>query len=187
MIGVRQSGAHIAAYVSPVLRRISWSAVGMGVGVALLIQLLLSIHGHLHQWLMGIGVGIGTMDPMRIKMLTTADLGSIPGLCWRSLGLIALLVGSGVASRAAEAPYRHEGILHGLLTWGVVMLGALCLPTGVLGSFLNGTLGVLGAIAQTASQSSFEMIPAPLIGALVATLGGAIGTLAAHKSRDTCP
>jgi hypothetical protein len=177
MIGVRQSGAYIATYVSPGLRRISWSAVGMGVGVALLIQLLLSIHGHLHQWLMGVGVGIGTMDPMRIKMLTTADLGSIPGLCWRSLGLIALLVGSGVASRVAEAPYRHEGILHGLLTWGVVMLGALCLPTGVLGIFLNGTLGVLGAIAQTASQSSFEMIPAPLIGALVATLGGAIGTL----------
>jgi hypothetical protein len=177
MIGVQQSGAYIATYVSPVLRRISWSAVGMGVGVALLIQLLLSIHGHLHQWLMGVGVGIGTMDPMRIKMLPTADPGSIPGLCWRSLGLIALLVGSGVASRVAAAPYRHEGILHGLLTWGVVMLGALCLPTGVLGSFLHGTLGVLGAIAQTASHSSFEMIPAPLIGALVATLGGAIGTL----------
>jgi len=177
MISVQQSGTYIATYVSPVLRRISWSAVGMGVGVALLIQLLLSIHGHLHQWLMGVGVGIGTMDPMRIKMLTTADPGSIPGLCWRSLSLIALLVGSGVASRVAAAPYRHEGILHGLLTWGVVMLGALCLPTGVLGSFLHGTLGVLGAIAQTASQSSFEMIPAPLIGALVATLGGAIGTL----------
>ena len=177
MIGVQQSGAYIATYVSPVLRRISWSAVGMGVGVALLIQLLLSIHGHLHQWLMGVGVGIGTMDLMRIKTFTTADLGSVPGLCWRILGLIALLIGSGVASRVAKAPYRHEGILHGLLTWGVVMLCTLCLPTGVLGSFLHGTLGVLGAIAQTASQSSFEMIPAPLLGALVAILGGAIGTL----------
>src|SRR5215470_9701409 len=173
MIGVRQSGAYIATYVSPGLRRISWSAVGMGVGVALLIQLLLSIHGHLHQWLMGVGVGIGTMDPMRIKMLTTADFGSIPGLCWRSLSLIALLIGSGVASCVAETRYRHEGMLHGLLTWGAVMLCTLCLPTTVLGSFMSGTLGSLGATTQTASQASFGMMPAPLIGVLVAILGGA--------------
>src|SRR6266571_6453964 len=86
MIGVRQSGEYIATYAPPVLRRISWPAVGAGVGVALLIQLVLSIHGHLHQWLMGAGVGIGTMDPTRLKTLVTADLGDIPGLCWRSLG-----------------------------------------------------------------------------------------------------
>ena len=75
MLSVRQSGVYIAIYIPPVLRRISWPAVGAGVGVALPIQLMLSIHGHLHQWLMGVGVGIGTMDPTRIKMLATADLG----------------------------------------------------------------------------------------------------------------
>src|SRR5215467_13233219 len=119
MISVRRSGVYITTYVPPVLRRISWPAVGVGVGVALLVQLLLSIHGHLHQWLMGVGVGIGTMDLARIKTLTMADLRGIPGLCWQSLGLIALLIGSGVASRVAKAPYRHEGMLHGLLTWEI--------------------------------------------------------------------
>jgi len=177
MISVRRSGEYIATCVPPVLRRISWPAVGAGVGVALLIQLMLSMHGHLHQWLMGAGVGIGTMDPAHIKTLVTADFGGIPGVCWRSLGLIALLIGSGVASSMAEAPYRHEGILHGLLTWGVVMLCALCLPTTVLGSFVSSTLGALGATAQTASQASLGIMPVPLIGALVAILGGAIGTL----------
>jgi hypothetical protein len=87
------------------------------------------------------------------------------------------LIGSGVASCVAEAPYRHEGMLHGLLTWGVVMLCTLCLPTAILGSFISDTLGALGATAQTASQASFGMMPAPVIGALVAILGGAIGTL----------
>ena len=177
MIGVRQSGVYIATYVPPVLQRISWPAVGAGVGVALLIQLTFSIHGHLHQWLMGVGTGIGTMDPTHIKMLTTADLRGIPGLCWQSLSLVALLIGSGVASRVAEAPYRHEGLLHGLSTWGVVMLCALCVPTTVLGSFMSSTLGSLGATSQTASQASFGLIPAPLVGALVAALGGAIGVL----------
>jgi hypothetical protein len=167
----------MTAYVPLVLRRVSWPAVGAGVGVALLIQLILSIHGHLHQWLMGVGVGIGTVDPTRLKILVTADLGGIPGLCWRSLGLVALLIGSGVASRVAEVPYRHERMLHGLLTWGVVMLGTLCLPTTVIGSFMSGTLETLAATAQTASQASFGIMPAPLIGALVAMLGGAIGTL----------
>jgi hypothetical protein len=180
MIGGRPSGTYIAGYVASVLQRVSWPAVGAGVGVALLIQLMLSIHGHLHQWLMGVGVGIGTVDPTRLKTLVTPDLGGIPGLCWRSLGLIALLIGSGVASRVAEAPYRHERMLHGLLTWGVVMLGTLCLPTTVIGSFMSGSLETLAATAQTASQASFGMMPAPLIGALVAILGGAIGTL--HNS-----
>jgi hypothetical protein len=177
MIGVRQLGAYIATYVPPVLGRISWPAVGVGVGIALLIQLMLSIHGHLHQWLMGVGVGIGPMDPTRFKMLVTAELGGIPGLCWRSLGLIALLIGSGVASRVAEAPYRHEGMLHGLLTWGVVMLCTLCVPATALGSFIGGTLEALVTTAQTASQASFGIMPAPLVGAIVAILGGAIGTL----------
>ena len=79
MIGVRQSGECIATYVPPVLRRISWPAVGAGVGVALLIQLILGIHGHLHQWLMGMGVGLGTMDPTRIQTLITADSGVYQG------------------------------------------------------------------------------------------------------------
>ena len=177
MVGVRQSGEYIATYAPPVLRRISWPAVGAGVGVALLIQLVFSIHGHLHQWLMGVGVGIGPMESTRLKMFVTAELGGIPGLCWRSLGLIALLIGSGVASRVAEAPYRHEGILHGLLTWGVVMLCPLCLPATVLGSFMGGTLEALGATTQTALQASFGIMPAPLVGAIVAILGGTIGTL----------
>ena len=67
MIGGPQSGTYIATYVPPMLRRVSWPAVGAGVSVALLIQLMFSIHGHLYQWLMGVGVGIGTMDPARIK------------------------------------------------------------------------------------------------------------------------
>ena len=99
MIGVRQSGESIATYVPPVLRRISWPAVGAGVGIVVLLQLMFNIHGHLHQFLMGVGVGIGTMDPTRLKTLATADLSGITGLCWQSLGLIALLIGSGVASR----------------------------------------------------------------------------------------
>jgi hypothetical protein len=87
------------------------------------------------------------------------------------------LIGSGVASRVAQAPYRHEGLLHGLLTWGVVMLCTLCVPTTVLGSFMSETLGALGATTQTTAQASFGLMPAPLVGALVAALGGAIGAL----------
>ena len=56
--------------------------------------------------------------------------GSVGG---EALDLIALLIGSSVASRVAEPSYRHEGVLHGPLTWGVVMLCTMCLPATVLG------------------------------------------------------
>jgi hypothetical protein len=174
MISVRQSGENLATYVPSALRRISWPAVFAGVGIALVIQLMFNIHGHLRQFLMGVGVGIGTLDPTHIQTLATADLSGIPGLCWQSLGFVALLIGSGVASRVAEAPYRHEGMLHGLLTWGVVMLFTLCLPTTALGSLMS---EILGATAQTVLQASFGMMTTPLVGAMVAALGGAIGTL----------
>jgi hypothetical protein len=108
MIGVPQSGANLATYVPSALRRVSWTAVFVGVGIAFVTQLMFSVHGHLHQFLTGVGVGMGTMDPAYIKTLATIDLSSITGLCWQSLGLIALLIGSGVASRVAEAPYHHE-------------------------------------------------------------------------------
>ena len=177
MTSVRLSGVSIAPYVPAMLRRISWPAVGAGVGVAFLVQLLLGIYGHLHQCLMGVGVGMSTMDSTHIQTFVTAHFGGIPGLCWWGLSLIALLLGSGVASRVAAASYRHEGMLHGLLTWGVVMLCTLCLPATVLGHFMSSTLGALAAAAHTASQASLGIMPAPLIGALVAVLGGAMGTL----------
>jgi hypothetical protein len=53
----------------------------------------------------------------------------------------------------------------------------LCLPATVIGSFMSGTLEALVATAQTASQASFGIMPAPLVGAIVAILGGAVGTL----------
>jgi len=176
MTGMRQLGAHTATYVPLVLRRVSWTAVGAGVGVALLLHLLLSIYGHLHRLLMGVGVGMGTIDPTRLKTLIMADLSGIPGLCWQSLGLIALLIGSGVASRMAAASYRHEGMLHGLLTWGVVMLCLSFFPTTVFGNVMSGPLGALVATAHIAAQTSFGMMPAPVVGALVAVVGGIIGT-----------
>jgi hypothetical protein len=179
MIGVGQSGEYIATYVPPVLRRISWTAVCAGVGIALLIQFMFSIHSHLHQFLMGVGVGMGTMDhPTHLKTLATVDLRGIIELCWQSLGLIALLIGSSVASRMAEASYRHEGVLHGLLTWGIVMLLTLCLPTIAVGRLIGGTFGAQIATAQTAqtvSQASFGVMTAPYVGIIVAALGGAFG------------
>jgi hypothetical protein len=179
LIGVRQSGEQTILYVPAVLRRISWTAVCAGVGIALLIQFMFTIHGHLYQFLTGVGAGMGTMDPTRIETLTTGALSRIPGPCWQSLGLLALLIGSSVASRVAQSSYRHHGVLHGLLTWGGVMLFTLCLPTTVASNLMGGTLGVQIATAQTAqivSQTSLGVMTAPYVGIIVAALGGALGT-----------
>lgn len=179
LIGVRQSGEQIALYMPSALRRISWTAVGTGVGISLLIQFMFTVHGHLYQFLIGVGAGMGAADPARIETLTTGALSRIPGSCWQSLGLVALLIGSSVASRVAEASYRHQGVLHGLLTWGGVMVLTLCLPATVASSLVGGTFGVQIATAQTAqivSQASLGVMTAPFIGIMVAAMGGALGT-----------
>lgn len=140
---------------------------------------MFTIHGHLYQFLLGVGVGMGMMDPTRLEALTTGALSRIPGPCWQSLGLMALLIGSSVASRMAEASYRHQGVLHGLLTWGGVMLLTLCLPTTVATGLIGGTFGVQIATAHTVqivSQVSLGAITTPFVGILVAALGGALGT-----------
>jgi hypothetical protein len=179
LITVKQSGEQIALYVPSVLRRISWTAVGAGVGIALLIQCMFTVHGHLYQFLMGVGAGMGATDPARIETLTTDALSRIPGPCWQSLGLVALLIGSSVASRVAEASYRHQGVLHGLLTWGGVMLLTLCLPATVASNLVSDTFGVQIATAQPAhivAQVSLGVTTAPFVGIMAAALGGALGT-----------
>ena len=179
MIGVRQSGEQVALYVPSRLRRISWTAVGAGIGIALLIQFMFTIHGHLYQFLMGVGAGMGTDGPHPYRDAHNRRSQSYPGVLLAESRSHGTLIGSSVASRVAETSYRHQGVLHGLLTWGGIMLLTLCLPTTIASSLMGGTFGVQIATAPTAhivSQASLGAITTPFVGILVSALGGALGT-----------
>ncbi len=117
------------------VRRVSWGAVLAGTLIALMIVLLVN--------LLTLGIGFETIDPA-----TEADpLGGVgTGL---SIGVIianvlALFFGGWVAGRLAGNPRTTEGVLHGILVWGLVTLLSFWLLTTAVGRLVSGVTGAIG-------------------------------------------
>jgi hypothetical protein len=127
-------------------RRISWGAVLAGVIIVLIVQLLLS--------LLGVGIGASTIDPMHGDTPSASTLGIGAGLWYAICALIAVFAGAWVAGRLAGMPDRTDGMLHGLVTWGLAMLLVIYLLTTTLSSLIGGAFGVVGSAMQAAGQGA---------------------------------
>lgn len=143
--------AHTSGYASDAAdlrvsrKRISWGAVIAGVVIILVVQLLLSM--------LGVGVGASTIDPTgETPAGTTLGIGA--GIWWVLSALIAVFAGSWVASRLAGSPDRTDGMLHGLVTWGLSTLVVFWILTTTLSSLIGGAFGVVGSALQTAGQGA---------------------------------
>ena len=128
-------------------RRISWGAVFAGVIIVLIVQLVLS--------LLGVGVGASTIDPtQRAGTPEASTLGIGAGLWWVICSLIAVFAGAWVAGRLAGMPNRTDGMLHGLVTWGLAMLLLIYLLTTAVSSLIGGAFGVVGSAMQAVGQGA---------------------------------
>ena len=128
-------------------RRISWGAVFAGVIIVLIVQLLLS--------LLGVGIGASTIDPTQHGGTPEASsFGIGAGLWWVICSLISVFAGSWVAGRLAGMPDRTDGMLHGLVAWGLSMLLVLYLLTTAVSSLIGGAFGVVGSAMQAAGQGA---------------------------------
>lgn len=128
------------------VRRVSWGAVLAGVIIALAVQLLLS--------LLGLGVGASTIDPMQGDTPGAQTLGIGAGIWWLVSSLIAVFAGGWVAGRLAGVPERTDGMLHGLVTWGLAMLLMLYLLTTTISGLIGGAFGMIGSALQAAGQGA---------------------------------
>ncbi len=59
-------------------------------------------------------------------------------------GLIALFAGGWVAGRLAGMPRKTDGVLHGIVTWGLTTLITFYLLTTGVGRIVSGVTGVVG-------------------------------------------
>ncbi|TPG63057.1 hypothetical protein [Hymenobacter nivis] len=135
------------AYAAP-HKRISWGAVFAGALLALVTQLGLG--------LLGAGIGLSTIDPMQ-EQNPVSGLGT-GAIIWYGIStLVALYVGGMVAGRLAGAPRRVDGLLHGLLSWGLVTLFTFYLLTTAVGGIISGVGGVAGR-ALTAAGSGIAAV-----------------------------
>jgi amino acid transporter len=65
-----------------------------------------------------------------------------------------VFAGAWVAGRLAGMPDRTDGMLHGLVAWGLAMLLLIYLLTTTVSSLVGGAFGVVGSAMQTAGQGA---------------------------------
>lgn len=133
-------------------RRVSWQAIFAGVIVAVSVQILLS--------LLGAGVGLGMVHTTASATPDAGSFGIGAGLWWLISNLVALAAGGYVSAWLAGISLRFDGMLHGLVTWGISMLLTIYLLSSAVGGLLGGALSVTGSTLSAAGDSVKSAAPA---------------------------
>jgi hypothetical protein len=131
---------------SATVKRISWSAILAGVTVAVAIQLALS--------LLGAGIGVGLLDPLAGGTPGAGSFGLGAGVWWLVSNLLALAAGGYTAAWLAGNTLRFDGMLHGIVTWGVTLLLTFYLLTTAIGGLIGGAFGMVGGVASSATSAA---------------------------------
>jgi len=122
----------------------SWAAIFGGVILAVTVQILLT--------LLGTGIGFGSIDVQSGSSPDTSTLGIGAGLWWMITSLVALAVGGYVSAWLAGIETRWDGMLHGLITWGIAAMLSLYLLTSAVGGILGGGFSALGSLVSAAGS-----------------------------------
>ena len=125
-------------------RRISWAAIFGGVILVVTVQLLLS--------LLGAGIGLGTINTNAGTTPGAGSLGIGAGVWWLVSSIIALGFGGYVAAWLAGIELRRDGVLHGLITWGIATLLTVYLLSSALGGIIGGGASALGNLTSAAGS-----------------------------------
>ena len=126
-------------------RRISWSAIFGGVVLVVAIQILLS--------LLGAGIGLQTVNVNAGSTPDASSFGIGAGLWWVLSGCIALFAGGYAAAWLAGNEIRFDGMLHGLVTWGIATIVTIYLLTSAIGGIIGGGFSAIGSVASSAGSA----------------------------------
>jgi hypothetical protein len=136
-----------------VRQRISWRALIAGLVIVVAVQLLLGT--------LGAGIGLSMVhQPSNTPDASTFSMGA--GLWWLVSTLIALAIGGYLTARLAGVPSRYDGLLHGLVLWGLTTLVAVYLLTTAIGGVLGGAFNIMGSTVSAAG-STLKTAAAPVL------------------------
>jgi len=107
----------------------------------------------------------------------TSAWGWIGSLIALAVVVIGAFAGGWIASRIADARDRTEGVLHGLVVWGVFGTAS-----AMLFAILGGNLALVAGSTAGAVRLAIGFAMLGLFGALIAAAAG--GTLAAGAAED---
>jgi hypothetical protein len=130
--------------------RISWGSIFAGTVVALIVQLTLIT--------LGLAIGFATIDPAS-EQVSWGGLGIGGAIWWVVSSIIALFAGGWVASRLAGFQRVFDGALHGIVTWGLVMLVSIYFITTAIGAIIGGGFGAIGSVLSGSGQAVSALLP----------------------------
>jgi len=136
--------------------RLSWGAIFAGFVIALVTQVILT--------LIGLAVGLGSLQLGPDGTLEQVGIGA--GIWAVVTGLISLFVGGLAAGHFAGILTRLDGVLHGVLVWGLTVIVALWALTSGVSTLLGGMFGVAGQTVAAALGGAGQL------GAAVVQQGG---------------
>lgn len=132
----------------PWVKRISLPAIFAGVTVAVAAQLVLN--------LLGAGIGFSMVDPLAGDTPSAGNLGLGAGLWWLASNLLALGAGGYTAAWLTGNTLRFDGMLHGIVTWGVTLILTFYLLTTAIGGVIGGAFTMIGGIGSGAATVAGE-------------------------------
>ncbi|HEX2623108.1 MAG TPA: hypothetical protein VHL11_23270 [Phototrophicaceae bacterium] len=132
-------------------QRISWGAIFAGIVVALVTMLAFNM--------LGLSIGAATINPATEAnpVEPAVATGSIIWLI--ASNLISLFLGGYVAAYMSRTADHTDGILHGIVTWGVVTLITFALLTTSIGNVVNGVVSAASQAIGTAGGIVAENSP----------------------------
>ncbi len=140
--GNRGAGFEAANFFGSEVR---WSSIFAGVVVALVTHALLS--------LLGLAIGLTAVDPAAPGF---EGIGIGSGIWMVGSAIIATFVGGWVASLLANIPFQFDGVLHGILTWGILMILTIFLIGAGLGNLIGGAFNLASSAVTGASMGATQ-------------------------------
>jgi ElaB/YqjD/DUF883 family membrane-anchored ribosome-binding protein len=118
------------------LDRLSWGSVIAGAIIAIIVQLAMN--------LLGLSIGMTSINPEYDDGAKPKELATGAAIWVGFSTLLALFAGGWIAARFAGIPDNTDGLLHGLMVWGVVVLVSVFFLTTSVGRILSGVASLIG-------------------------------------------
>jgi hypothetical protein len=102
--------------------------------------------------LLGSSIGLSAVDLNQGNNLKTLGVGAI--FWWIISGMVSFYIGGLVSGRMCGIPRRLDGIVHGLLTWGLTTILMFLFLTTTVGAMVAGGFGLLKSAGQAVSSAA---------------------------------
>ena len=140
--------------------RLSWGGIFAGFVVATALQIVLTT--------LGAAIGMAAFDPGQGDSASSLGIGA--AIWFAVTALVSMFIGGMTAGKLAGVLTRGDGMLHGVVMWGLSLLLAVYMGTTGVGRVLGGVTSFLGQTASSAAGGAVS--GAGAVGATAAQQGG---------------